>query len=207
MLREELRLRAILTALASVVFAAAVAFAAAPAVLAQSAMPPADFGAPPSGEVPILFNDHHVYTKPDRLKAQRVLAALVRGTTILIPLRSMFEQMGATVSYDAATKVVDVSKPGSDVKVTVGKPEVIINGESRPLDVPPEIYQGRRRRHHRRRRRPPRRKHQRHRRRRRARRRRRNRRTSISTSRATTSSHRRCTTSSRPACKARTRST
>ncbi|HEY4441150.1 MAG TPA: copper amine oxidase N-terminal domain-containing protein [Candidatus Elarobacter sp.] len=108
---------------------------------AQSA-PPADFGTPPSGEVPILFNDHHVYTKPDRLKANRVLAALVRGTTILVPLRSMFEQMGATVSYDPASKTADVSKPGSDVKVTVGRPEVVINGESRPLDVPPEIYKG-----------------------------------------------------------------
>ena len=115
-----------------------------PATLAQAgpAMPPADFGTPPSGEVPILFNDRHVYTKPDRLKANRVLAALVRGNTILIPLRSMFEQMGATVSYDPASKTVDVSKPGSDVKVTVGRPEVVINGESRPLDVPPEIYKG-----------------------------------------------------------------
>jgi hypothetical protein len=28
------------------------------------------------------------------------------------------------------------------VKVTVGRPEVVINGESRPLDVPPEIYKG-----------------------------------------------------------------
>ena len=106
------------------------------------AAPPADFGTPPSGEVPILFNDRHVYSKPDRLKANRVLAALVRGNTILIPLRSMFEQMGATVSYDPASKTVDVSKPGSDVKVTVGRPEVVINGESRPLDVPPEIYKG-----------------------------------------------------------------
>ncbi|MBV8299256.1 MAG: hypothetical protein JO083_06920, partial [Candidatus Eremiobacteraeota bacterium] len=44
----------------------------------SSSMPPADFGTPPSGEVPILFNDRHVYTKPDRLKANRVLAALVR---------------------------------------------------------------------------------------------------------------------------------
>jgi len=104
--------------------------------------PPADFGSPPSGEVPLLFNDHHVYSKPDRLKQGRVLAALIKDGTILVPLRSMFEQMGATVSYDAASKTVDVSKPGSDVKVTVGKPEVIINGESRPLDVPPEIYQG-----------------------------------------------------------------
>jgi len=116
----------------------------APTQIAQAptGAPPADFGTPPSGEVPILFNDRHVYSKPDRLKANRVLAALVRGNTILIPLRSMFEQMGATVSYDPASKTVDVSKPGSDVKVTVGKPEVVINGESRPLDVPPEIYKG-----------------------------------------------------------------
>jgi hypothetical protein len=114
----------------------------APTQIAQTGAPPADFGTPPSGEVPILFNDRHVYTKPDRLKANRVLAALVRGNTILIPLRSMFEQMGATVSYDPASKTVDVSKPGSDVKVTVGRPEVVINGESRPLDVPPEIYKG-----------------------------------------------------------------
>jgi hypothetical protein len=114
--------------------------ALAPA-LAQT--PPApDFGTPPSGEVPILFNDQHVYSKPDRLKKGRVLAALVRGNTILVPLRSMFEQMQATVSYNSSTKTVDVSKPGADVQVTVGKPEVVINGESRPLDVPPEIYKG-----------------------------------------------------------------
>ena len=66
--------------------------------------PPANFGSPPSGQIPILFNDHHVYAKPDDLKQGRVLAALVRGGTILIPLRSMFEQMGATVSYDPATQ-------------------------------------------------------------------------------------------------------
>jgi Copper amine oxidase N-terminal domain len=109
---------------------------------APSAMPSADFGTPPAGEVPILFNDHHVYAKPDELRQNRVLAALVRGNTILVPLRSMFEQMGATVSYDPASKSVHVTKSGSDVQVTIGKPEVLINGESRPLDVPPEIYQG-----------------------------------------------------------------
>jgi len=109
---------------------------------ADTSAPPADFGSPPSGSVPILYNDHHVYTKPDVLKQGRVLAALVRGGTVLIPLRSMFEQMGATVAYDASSKTVDVTKPGADVKVTVGKPEVVINGESRPLDVSPIVYQG-----------------------------------------------------------------
>jgi Copper amine oxidase N-terminal domain len=116
--------------------------AIAQASAAPTTAPAADFGSPPSGQIPILFNDHHVYSKPDTLKQGRVLAALVRGGTILIPLRSMFEQMGAQVSYDPASKTVDVSKPGADVKVTVGRPEVVINGETRPLDVPPMMYQG-----------------------------------------------------------------
>ena len=113
------------------------------AVLAQASnAPPPDFGAPPSGEVPILFNDHHVYAKPDKLKQGRVLAALVKNGTILVPLRSLFEQTGATVAYDAATHSVDVSKPGADVKVTLGKHTVTLNGEERPLDVAPEMYRG-----------------------------------------------------------------
>jgi hypothetical protein len=110
--------------------------------VAQAGASAASFGTPPSGSVPILFNDHHVYTKPDVLKQGRVLAALVKNGTLLIPLRSMFEQMNATVSYDAASKTATVSKSGAVVKVTVGKSEVVINGEARPLDVPPEIYQG-----------------------------------------------------------------
>ncbi len=108
---------------------------------ATSTAPP-DFGSPPSGEVPILFNYHHVYTKPDTLRKGRVLAALVRNGTILVPLRAMFEQMGATVKYDPATKKIDVSKPGADIQLEVGKPEVTINGETRPLDVPPMLYKG-----------------------------------------------------------------
>jgi len=119
-----------------------VTFAVSAIAPAFAQAPAPDFGTPPSGEVPILYNDQHVYSKPDRLKKGRVLAALVRGKTILVPLRSMFEQMGATVSYNASSKTVDVSKPGADVQVTVGKPEVTINGETRPLDVPPEIYKG-----------------------------------------------------------------
>jgi hypothetical protein len=107
------------------------------AVLAAA---PAPAAAPQ--EVPILFNDHHVDATPDTLKNGRVLAALVKGDTVLVPLRAMFEQTGATVSYDAGSKTVHVTKPGADVEVTVGVPEVTINNEKRPLDVAPEIYKG-----------------------------------------------------------------
>lgn len=111
--------------------------------VAQSGPPaPADFGSPPSGVIPILYNDQHVYSKPDVLKKGRVLAALAKGGTIYVPLRSMFEQMGAAVSYDPSSKVATISKPGAEIVVTVGKPEVIVNGEARPLDVPPMVYNG-----------------------------------------------------------------
>jgi hypothetical protein len=121
--------------------ATSVSYAAETVAQATPAAAP-NFGAPPSGEIPILFNDRHVYAKPDRLSQHRVLTAIVRGTTILVPMRSLFEQMGATVSFDAGSKTVRVSKAGSVVEVTVGKPEVTLNGESRPLDVPAQMYEG-----------------------------------------------------------------
>jgi copper amine oxidase-like protein len=71
-----------------------------------------------------------------------VLAAIVSHGTLMVPLRSMFEQMGATVSFDAGSKSVTAKKEGAEVQVTLGKNEVIINGESRPLDVPPMMYKG-----------------------------------------------------------------
>jgi len=102
----------------------------------------ADFGSPPSGEIPILYNDHTVYTKPDILKRSRVLAALVKGGHVYVPLRSMFEQMGATVSVSDDGQTITASKTGASVSVTLRRAEVVVNGETRPLDVPPMIYKG-----------------------------------------------------------------
>jgi len=101
-----------------------------------------NFGTPPAGEIPILYNDHHVYTTPDILKRNRVLAALVKDGQIYVPLQSMFEQMGATVSTSADGKTVTALKTGVSVSVTLDKNEVVINGETRALDVPPMLYQG-----------------------------------------------------------------
>jgi hypothetical protein len=100
------------------------------------------FGAPPSGEIPILYNDRTVYAKPDVLKRGRVLAALVKDGQIYVPLRSMFEQMGATVAASAGGKTVTVTKSGASASVTVGKDVVVVNGEPRPLDVAPILYRG-----------------------------------------------------------------
>jgi len=101
-----------------------------------------DFGEPPSGSIPILFNDHHVYAKPDRLRANRVLAALIHGNQVLVPLRSMFEQMGGTVSYDGSARTIVVAAGRASISLTLDQPSAVINGQSRPLDVPPMIVDG-----------------------------------------------------------------
>jgi hypothetical protein len=117
-----------------------VAFAIASA--AASAQSGPDFGEPPSGTIPILFNDHHVYARPSALQSGRVIAALVRGDEVLVPLRSLFEQMGATVNYDGPSRTVVVLAPQRNISLVVDQPLVVINGESRPLDVPPVIVNG-----------------------------------------------------------------
>lgn len=103
---------------------------------------PANFGTPPSGQIPILYNDHTVYTKPDLLRRKRVLAAFIKNHQIYVPLRSMFEQMGATVTASADGRTFLAKRPGTTVSVRLGSREVTINGETRSLDVPPMLYQG-----------------------------------------------------------------
>lgn len=121
---------------------AAVSTAVLALLIVSSRANAADFGTPPSGEIPILFNDHTVYAKPDVLFENRVLAALVKDGQIYVPLRSMFEAMGATVSVSSDGRTISAEKSGSSVSVTLGKSEVIVNGETRPLDVPPMVIKG-----------------------------------------------------------------
>jgi Copper amine oxidase N-terminal domain len=119
------------------------AFACIATMLATGALASAgDFGNPPSGQVPIFYNDHTVYAKPDALQRNRVLAAFIKGHHIYVPLRSMFEEMGAVVTASGDGKTFTATKTGVIVSVTLGSNVVTINGETRPLDVPPMLYNG-----------------------------------------------------------------
>lgn len=127
----------LLRSIAAIVLTSAFVGFGVPLVCAADAL-----GSPPSGEYPILYNDHTVYAKPDVLKENRVLAALVKDGHIYVPLRSMFEEMGATVSVSSDGRTVTAARSDVTVSVTLDKPEVTVNGESRPLDVPPILYKG-----------------------------------------------------------------
>ena len=67
---------------------------------------------------------------------------IVDGRT-LVPLRAIFEALGAEIVWNDETKTVTSVKDGVTVSFTIGSTELIRNGEVINLDVPSQIYESR----------------------------------------------------------------
>lgn len=61
----------------------------------------------------------------------------------LVPLRGIFEAMGATVSWNDETKTVTAVYKGITLIMTIGSKEFTVNGEKKTLDVPAQIVKSR----------------------------------------------------------------
>ena len=61
----------------------------------------------------------------------------------LVPLRAIFEAMGATVSWDSNTQTATAQKGTTSVILPIGSLNPTINGQARQLDVPGKIVNGR----------------------------------------------------------------
>lgn len=60
----------------------------------------------------------------------------VVNARIMLPVRVVFESLGATVTYDAATSTAIAEKDGTVVKVTVGSDIMIVGDKTEKLDAP-----------------------------------------------------------------------
>ncbi len=69
-------------------------------------------------------------------------AYAVDGRT-LVPMRAIFEQLEASVDWDAGTRTVTASKGDTTVKLTYGTANARVNGMTVKLDVAPMDIQGR----------------------------------------------------------------
>ncbi len=58
---------------------------------------------------------------------------------VLIPLRGVFEQMGATVNWNPSTRMVMANRNGSNVKLRIGDRNAGVNGQNVVMDVPAMI--------------------------------------------------------------------
>jgi hypothetical protein len=66
----------------------------------------------------------------------------VDGRT-LVPLRAIFEAMGATIDWNGGTQTVTAIRGNDTVVLQVGNHTMTRNGQSITLDVPPRIMEGR----------------------------------------------------------------
>ena len=63
----------------------------------------------------------------------------IKQDRTLVPMRAIFEALGASVSWDDATKTAIGVKDGIEVKITIGENVLYKNGEAIELDAPAEI--------------------------------------------------------------------
>ncbi|HEY8500151.1 MAG TPA: stalk domain-containing protein, partial [Clostridia bacterium] len=61
----------------------------------------------------------------------------------MVPIRGVFEAMGALVEWDNYTKTVEVSKGGIEVRVQLDNPVALVNGRRISMDVPAVGLNGR----------------------------------------------------------------
>lgn len=62
---------------------------------------------------------------------------------VMVPLRGIFENLGASVVYDPATRTINATRGNQEITLTMGSQEANINGQTQFMDVPPLMIGGR----------------------------------------------------------------
>lgn len=87
-----------------------------------------------SSDISIYIGDEEVIldTKP-----------IIDNNRTMVPLRGIFEKLGATVDYNKETKQVIVKTEDKEVLLEVGNDKILVNGRLSGLDVPSKVIDGR----------------------------------------------------------------
>lgn len=88
--------------------------------------------------IPVATNAAQVYVNGQHLNT---ITAIEKGT-LLVPLREIFESLGAKVDWNNANKTVTAQKNGLDLKLRIGSKIAYRNGKTIALDVPGKISKG-----------------------------------------------------------------
>lgn len=68
---------------------------------------------------------------------------IMQDGRVLVPLRGIFENLGATVLYTPANKTIKATGDGNTVELTLGQRQAFVNGQQVYLDVPADTINGR----------------------------------------------------------------
>lgn len=67
---------------------------------------------------------------------------IVDGRT-LVPVRALFESLGATVSWEESTQTATATKGSTVISMQIGNTTAYVNGVAKTLDVPAQTIEGR----------------------------------------------------------------
>lgn len=68
---------------------------------------------------------------------------VIIGGRTLVPMRKIFEKLGADVSWNDTAKTAESKKDGTTVKIQIDNDEMLINGKAKKLDVSAQLINGR----------------------------------------------------------------
>ncbi len=68
---------------------------------------------------------------------------VIESGRTLVPLRAIFEKLGAAIDWNGDTQTVTASKDGTTISLTIGDTNAVKNGETITLDVPSKLVNGR----------------------------------------------------------------
>lgn len=69
--------------------------------------------------------------------------AVIENGRTLVPLRGIFESLGATVNWDGKKNLVTAKQGGTTISLKVGSKSPMVNGKVVPIDVPAKVTNGR----------------------------------------------------------------
>ncbi|QKS72347.1 copper amine oxidase N-terminal domain-containing protein [Paenalkalicoccus suaedae] len=87
-----------------------------------------------------------LFSYPTGSQAREVVeldGAELVGNRTLVPLRAIFEELGAVVDWNQAAKSVTAYKGSQRVFLTIGSRHTTVNGEHVVIDVPAQVSDGR----------------------------------------------------------------
>ena len=70
-------------------------------------------------------------------------APVIQNDRTLVPLRAIFEALGATVSWDGETQTVMAIKANTIIALQIGSESLFVNNDVKKLDVPAQIINDR----------------------------------------------------------------
>ena len=93
--------------------------------------------------VPSVMANGEIQVALDGQKIQFDIPAQLINDRTMVPLRAIFEALGATVNWDSDTQTVTSTKDDTTVSLTIDSPAMIVNGKEVTLDAPACIVDGR----------------------------------------------------------------